>query len=125
MAKRISMREQRQQEKEQAQQQQQAHHTTPQAGQGVKAYTGTLKEDGKHQTDEPTTKITLRVPISISQLIDEVFGKKKLRQEVGTKYEFIAGILRPSLEAEKKRLLELDIQELEAKKEQLVILSDK
>ncbi len=119
MTKRVSIRQKRQQQQEQEQQ----HPQQPEGGQGVRNYTGKLKED-KPQSNEPTTKITLRIPISIAQMIDEVFGKKKLRGEVKNKYKFIAELLRPHLEAEKKRLLELDIQELEAKKQQIAILSE-
>ncbi len=117
MAKRLTIREKRK-EQEQAQ-----HPQKQEGGQGFKTYTSMLKEDTS-QKDEPTTKITLRVPESVAGLIDEVFGKKKLRGEVKNKYEFIAEILRPYLESEKKRILKLEIQELETKKQQLVSLSE-
>lgn len=72
------------------------------------------KHPPKRQAPD-TTKITLKVTVEVASLIDEVYGKKKLRKEVGTKYRFISDILQPYLEQERDRLLELEEQEFEAK----------
>lgn len=102
--KRVSITERRQQN---------GQHTPPAEGRGVTAYTGTL---GKAAEKIEKTKVTLRMPEDVARLLDEVYGRERIKDASANKGDIAAEGLRPFLEA---RLKELRKEDLEAMKKQL------
>ncbi len=114
MTKRLGIKEKRLQDAQKKQEQEQQKAKAPQPGQGVKAYTGSLKEDSRN-IKPSYTKITLKVTDDVAHLLDQVVNRKKLRGEIKEKQELVSSILAPYLEAESERLDQLDLQDLQAK----------